>query len=70
MEPVVTEWGSLIPGLQADRFDIITDSMFILPERCRNVLFTDLIATIPTAAAVPKGNPKDLHSYEDIRDKV
>nr|WP_245426237.1 transporter substrate-binding domain-containing protein [Mesorhizobium sp. WSM3862] len=56
--------------MQADRFDIITDSMFILPERCRNVLFTDLIATIPTAAAVPKGNPKDLHSYEDIRDKV
>ncbi|MER9508268.1 MULTISPECIES: ectoine/hydroxyectoine ABC transporter substrate-binding protein EhuB [unclassified Mesorhizobium] len=69
IEPVVTEWGSLIPGLQADRFDIITDSMFILPERCRNVLFTDPIATIPTAAAVPKGNPKDLHSYEDIRDK-
>ncbi|RWK47252.1 MAG: ectoine/hydroxyectoine ABC transporter substrate-binding protein EhuB [Mesorhizobium sp.] len=69
IEPVVTEWGSLIPGLQANRFDIITDSMFILPERCRNVLFTDPIATIPTAAAVAKGNPEDLHSYEDIRDK-
>lgn len=27
VEPVVTEWGSLIPGLQAGRFDIITGGM-------------------------------------------
>ncbi|WP_245322538.1 ectoine/hydroxyectoine ABC transporter substrate-binding protein EhuB [Mesorhizobium sp. WSM3882] len=69
VESVVTEWGSLVPGLQAGRFDIITDGMYILPERCRNVLFTEPVASIPAGMAVTKGNPKGLHSYQDVRDK-
>ncbi|MER8778920.1 ectoine/hydroxyectoine ABC transporter substrate-binding protein EhuB [Mesorhizobium sp. M0977] len=69
VESVVTEWGSLIPGLQADRFDLITDGMYILPERCRNVLFTQPIASIPAAIVVLKGNPKGLHSFEDLHNK-
>ncbi|MDX8463268.1 ectoine/hydroxyectoine ABC transporter substrate-binding protein EhuB [Mesorhizobium humile] len=69
VEPVSAEWGALIPGLQAGRFDIIADAMGVLPARCRNVLFTDLIATLRDALVVPKGNPKGLHSYADIRDK-
>ncbi|MER8563386.1 ectoine/hydroxyectoine ABC transporter substrate-binding protein EhuB [Mesorhizobium sp. M0578] len=69
VEPVVTEWGSLIPGLQAGRFDIITGGMFILPERCRNVLFTEPLGKGADGLLVPKGNPKGLHSYQDVRDK-
>ncbi|MER8563388.1 transporter substrate-binding domain-containing protein [Mesorhizobium sp. M0578] len=69
VEPVVTEWGSLIPGLQAGRFDIITGGMFILPERCRSVLFTEPMASGISALLVPKGNPEGLHSYQDVRDK-
>lgn len=69
VEPVVAEWGSLIPGLQAGRFDIITGGMSILPERCRNVLFTNPIDQDPTALLVRKGNPEEVHSYEDVRDK-
>ncbi|MER8899564.1 ectoine/hydroxyectoine ABC transporter substrate-binding protein EhuB [Mesorhizobium sp. M0676] len=69
VEPVVTEWGSLIPGLQAGRFDIITGGMYITPERCRNVMFTDPIVTPITALIVPKGNPEGLHSYQNVRDK-
>jgi polar amino acid transport system substrate-binding protein len=69
VEPIVTEWGSLIPGLQAGRFDIITGGMYILPERCRNVVFTEPLAKFAEALLVPNGNPKDLHSFDDIRDK-
>jgi len=69
IEPIVTEWGSLIPGLQAGRFDIITGGMYILPERCRNALFTEPLGTFADALLVPKGNPENLHSFEDIRDK-
>lgn len=69
VEPVVGEWGSLIPGLQAGRFDIITGGMNILPERCRNVLFTDPIDRDPGALLVRKGNPKNVHSFDDVRDK-
>ncbi|WP_353830005.1 ectoine/hydroxyectoine ABC transporter substrate-binding protein EhuB [Mesorhizobium sp.] len=69
VEPVVAEWGSLIPGLQAGRFDIITGGMSILPDRCRNVLFTNPIDKDPGALLVQKGNPKEVHSFEDVRDK-
>jgi polar amino acid transport system substrate-binding protein len=69
IEPIVTEWGSLIPGLQAGRFDIITGGMYILPERCRNALFTEPLGTFADALLVPAGNPEDLHSFDDVRDK-
>lgn len=69
IEPIVTEWGALIPGLQAGRFDIITGGMYILPERCRNALFTEPLGTFADALLVPKGNPEDLHSFDDIKEK-
>ncbi|CCV09272.1 putative extracellular solute-binding protein [Mesorhizobium metallidurans STM 2683] len=70
IEPVATEWGSLVPGLQAGRFDIITGGMFILPERCRNVLFSEPLGKFGSGLLVAKGNPDNLHSYEDVRDKA
>src|ERR1044071_8429767 len=36
---VLTEFGSLIPGLEAGRFDIIAAGMFITPKRCAPVPF-------------------------------
>ncbi|ANN60887.1 ectoine/hydroxyectoine ABC transporter substrate-binding protein EhuB [Mesorhizobium loti] len=69
IEPVVTDWGSLVPGLQAGRFDIITGGMWIKPERCRNVLFSEPIASSNDVIVVSKGNPEALHSLKDVHDK-
>jgi polar amino acid transport system substrate-binding protein len=69
IEPVVTEWGGLIPGLKANRFDVITGGMFILNSRCRNVAFSEPIGKFGDAFIVPEGNPKGLHNYQDIKDK-
>ncbi|MER9445763.1 transporter substrate-binding domain-containing protein [Mesorhizobium sp. M0340] len=69
VEPVVTEWGSLIPGLQAGRFDIINGGMFMFPERCRDVLFTEPFGRAADGLLVPKGSPEGLRSFDDIRDK-
>ncbi|MDU9408892.1 ectoine/hydroxyectoine ABC transporter substrate-binding protein EhuB [Pseudomonas sp. zfem001] len=66
INPVLTEWGSLIPGLRASRFDLIAAGMYITPERCKQVLFTDPHYQLPDTLLVKTGNPKDLHSYEDI----
>ncbi|MGD8723653.1 MAG: transporter substrate-binding domain-containing protein, partial [Desulfobacterales bacterium] len=43
IEPVVTDWGGLIPGLKANRFDLITGGMYILKSRCENVNFSEPI---------------------------
>ena len=69
IEPVVTEWGGLIPGLKADRFDVITGGMYILQSRCENVNFSDPIGVFGDAFIVAKGNPKGLETYQDIKDK-
>lgn len=66
INPVLTEWGSLIPGLRASRFDLIAAGMYITPERCKQVLFTDPHYQLPDTLLVKAGNPKNLHSYEDI----
>ena len=66
IEPVVTEWGALIGGLLASRFDIISTGMLIQPERCKQIAFGNPEYKIVSAFAVKKGNPKDLTSYQSI----
>lgn len=66
INPVLTEWGSLIPGLRASRFDLIAAGMYITPERCKQVLFTDPHYQLPDTLLTKAGNPKNLHSYADI----
>ncbi len=66
IKPVLTEWGSLIPGLRAGRFDLIAAGMYITPERCKQVLFTDPHYRLLDTLLVAEGNPKKLRSYEDI----
>src|SRR5947209_19109378 len=47
LEGVLTEFGALIPGLMANRFDMIAAGMFITPLRCNAILFSnpDYVAT-------------------------
>ncbi|UFJ40263.1 ectoine/hydroxyectoine ABC transporter substrate-binding protein EhuB [Brevibacillus humidisoli] len=66
MEPVLVEFGALIPGLKAKRFDMITAGMYITPDRCKSVAFAEPEYSIGEALAVKKGNPLNLKSYEDI----
>lgn len=68
IQPVVTEWGGLIPGLKANRFDIITGGMYILQSRCQNVSFSDPMAEVADAFIVPPGNPKGINNYQDIKE--
>lgn len=63
---VLTEWGALIPGLKAGRFDVIAAGMYITPERAKQVLFTDPHYQLKDTLLVQKGNPQKLGSYADI----
>lgn len=65
VEAVVMDFAALIPGLQANRLDIVP-SMFILPKRCELVAFSNPIWRGGSAFLVKTGNPKNLHSYDDV----
>lgn len=66
IEPVVTEFGSLIPGLKARRFDVIAAGMYITPERAKEINFSNPTYVVGEAFLVRPGNPLELHSFEDV----
>jgi polar amino acid transport system substrate-binding protein len=68
VDGVLTEFGSLIPGLKAGRFDIIAAGMFITPKRCNEIAFSEPSYGIGQAMLVPKGNPKGIKDYSSFKD--
>ena len=66
VEGVLTEFGSLIPGLKAGRFDMIAAGMYVTPERCKEIAFSEPTYCIGEGFLVRAGNPLDLHSYADL----
>jgi polar amino acid transport system substrate-binding protein len=66
IEGVITEFGSLIPGLNAGRFDIIAAGMFILPQRCEQITFSEPTYGIGQAFLIKEGNPKGINNYDDV----
>ncbi|MCQ2006347.1 ectoine/hydroxyectoine ABC transporter substrate-binding protein EhuB [Rhizobium sp. NRK18] len=63
---VVTNFSSLIPGLQANRFDMTAAEMAIRPERCQKVIYSEPNSSYGEGLLVADGNPKDVHSYSDF----
>ncbi|MGI5426083.1 ectoine/hydroxyectoine ABC transporter substrate-binding protein EhuB [Streptomyces sp. CA-179760] len=66
VQPVPTEFGSLIPGLNSQQFDVVAAGMYVNPERCEQVIFSDPDYQMLDAFIVRKGNPKGLHNYKDV----
>ncbi|WP_244468006.1 ectoine/hydroxyectoine ABC transporter substrate-binding protein EhuB [Nitratireductor soli] len=66
VDGVLTEFGSLIPGLKAGRFDIIAAGMFINPKRCEQVQFSEPSYGIGQAFLVADGNPKSITDYATV----
>ena len=62
----ISEYGAMIPGLQAHRHDVITAGLFMKPERCAAVAYSEPILCDAEAMLVKKGNPMGFKSYADI----
>jgi polar amino acid transport system substrate-binding protein len=68
VDGVLTEFGSLIPGLKAGRFDIIAAGMYVNPQRCAEIAFSEPSYGIGQAILVPAGNPKGITDYASFAD--
>ncbi|MCW4352978.1 transporter substrate-binding domain-containing protein [Hoyosella sp. YIM 151337] len=68
VDGVQTEFGSLIPGLNAGRFDAVSAGMSILPDRCEQAAFSEPEIVYTTALMVPEGNPMNLSDMQSIAD--
>jgi len=63
-----TEFNGLIPGLQARRFDMSNGGLYITPQRCKLVAFSNPYLRVSDGMIVKAGNPKNIHSYKDFVD--
>ncbi|RWI87851.1 MAG: ectoine/hydroxyectoine ABC transporter substrate-binding protein EhuB [Mesorhizobium sp.] len=66
IEPNVSEFSALIPGITAHRFDVIGAGMYITPKRCQAISFSIPITRVANVLAAKTGNPNKIHSLEDI----
>lgn len=66
VEGVLVEYGAMIPGLQANRFDIVAAGLFIKPERCQAVLYSNPDVCGAQGMLVKKGNPHNIQGQADI----
>lgn len=63
---VLVDFNSLIPELRAGNIDVIAAGMFVTPERSALIAFSLPTARVGQGLLVRRGNPKDLHCYEDV----
>lgn len=70
VDGVLTEFGALIPGLKAGRFDIIAAGMYVNPARCAEIAFSEPSYGIGQAILVPTGNPKGIVDYASFADNA
>jgi polar amino acid transport system substrate-binding protein len=66
IQGVESEFGALIRDLRAGRFDVIANGMFVLPDRCREVAFSEPFYKAGAGFAVRPGNPANLHGFDDV----
>ena len=62
----ISEYGAMIPGLQAGRHDAVTAGLFMRPERCAAVAYSEPVLCDAEAFLVKAGNPKALMTFADI----
>lgn len=68
LEPVNVPFDQLIPALEDGRVDVVVAGMFITPERCARVAFSNPTYAAPTVLAVPRENPLGLTRYRDMKE--
>ncbi|WP_082232566.1 ectoine/hydroxyectoine ABC transporter substrate-binding protein EhuB [Halobacillus massiliensis] len=66
MDSKLADFSSLISGLQANQFDVVTAGMAITPDRCEQAAFGEPEMVYGEGIVVQEGNPLNIHSYEDI----
>lgn len=68
IEGIVTDYNSMVPGLDAGRWDMVTAGLFMDEERCAAVLYSAPVLVSTESFAVPPGNPMNLTTMQAVID--
>jgi polar amino acid transport system substrate-binding protein len=60
VQGIITPYESMIPGLQANRWDAVAAGLFMKQSRCAEVLYSEPVIVSTESFGVPIGNPKKI----------
>jgi polar amino acid transport system substrate-binding protein len=66
VEPVLTSFDGIIPGLQAGRVDLALPGLYITDVRCKAILFSHPVIRYGDALVVRHGNPRNFKTMEEV----
>ena len=69
IQPITAGYGAMIPGLDADRWDMVAAGLFMNKSRCDDVIYSSPVIVSTESFAVPKGNPKGIVTMNDLKTK-
>lgn len=69
VEAEQVDFGSLIPALNANRYDMVCAGMNITAQRCQQAAFSTPDYTALTALLVPTGNPEGVATFAEVAAK-
>ena len=64
---VLIDWGAMIPGLQARRYDMVSGGLYINPKRCKAIIFSEPILCDAESLLKLKSNPIHLTSFAELK---
>lgn len=67
VEGVQTAYESMIPGLTANRWDMVAAGLFMNQSRCAKVSYTSPVIVSTESFALPPGNPAGIQTIADLK---
>lgn len=68
-EGIQTAYESMIPGLTANRWDMVAAGLFMNQSRCAKVSYTSPVIVSTESFALPPGNPGGVQTLDDVKNK-
>jgi len=67
VEAITAGYDAMIPGLDADRWDMVAAGLFMNQSRCADVIYSSPVIVSTESLAVPTGNPDGLSTLDDVQ---
>ncbi|HEX2176651.1 MAG TPA: ectoine/hydroxyectoine ABC transporter substrate-binding protein EhuB [Nocardioidaceae bacterium] len=67
VEGIQTAYESMIPGLTANRWEMVAAGLFMNKSRCSAVSYTSPVIVSTESFALPPGNPGNIQTLDDVK---
>lgn len=66
IQGIITPYDAMIPGLNANRWDVIAAGLFMKQSRCAAVAYSEPVIVSTESFGTPPGNPKNILTMADV----